>query len=499
MKNSSFKTRIALLIVAALAMIGGFSTLLFNHAPGVFNDPKEDMSFGWFVPVFSLYVIWTEREKLVKSLGRPGWGGLVLMLPFLFIGFLGVRGIQVRLEMLSFIGLLVAVPWALFGRETARRMLFPAGFLLFCIPLSSYLDIVTVHLRLFATGMAHSILVGVGANVQQSGTALTTANGFGIDIAEPCSGLRSIFALLALTAGYAYFNQPTWLRRALLFACAIPLAVLGNVVRVLTICLVGAYASPDFAIGFYHDYSGYVVFVVAILLMVGFGELISWAAMKAKPKTEAEPKDEPKGGEAESGKRIRAYAVPVLATALLVVVMSLMAVSPEPVVCDPPAVTLSEIDGYEAGEVTYEMSEEEKNILPSDTKVVKRSYSRRIGWTNQVSAVIGGTSKSSIHRPELCLKAQGFLMMEPREMEVDGVSWHCLTIRKGYFEGRFAYTFFNQAGYRTSSHLDRIFRDVWDRSIYNRVDRWVMISVQMPGANELEFADFLMKLKGAVQ
>lgn len=273
------KIRLGLLIATGLSMLVGFQTLLLSHAPSVFNDPKEDMDFGWYVPVFSLYVLWTEREKILKSLGEPSLAGTLASLPFLFIAFLGVRGIQVRFEMLAFIGLIVTIPWAFYGRETAKRMLFPALFLLFCIPLATYLDIVTVHLRLLATGIAGSILTGVGAAVVRTGTMISATDGsFAIDVAAPCSGLRSIFALMALTAGYAYFNQPTCLRRALLFACSIPLAILGNVMRILTICLVGTYASSDFATGFYHDYSGYVVFIVAIALMVAVGELITKGA-----------------------------------------------------------------------------------------------------------------------------------------------------------------------------------------------------------------------------
>lgn len=276
--------RLILLAVVALAMVWGFSVLLFDHVPMTFNDPKEDMSFGWGVPIFSLYVLYVERKALMESLGEPSWVGLLATLPFLAFGFLGVRGIQVRFEMLSFIGLLVTVPWAFFGAKTARRVLFPAAFLLFCIPLATYLDVVTVHLRLLSTSMASGILTGLGAGFERIGTSIrsTTRPDFMIDIAAPCSGLRSIFALTALTAGYAYFNQPTWLRRAILFAFAIPLAVLGNVVRILSICLIGSYISPSFATGTHHDYSGFVVFLVAIALMVGIGALITKGAEACK-------------------------------------------------------------------------------------------------------------------------------------------------------------------------------------------------------------------------
>ena len=90
----------------------------------------------------------------------------------------------------------------------------------------------------------------------------------------------SFTALMALTAGYAYFNQPTWLRRGLLFALSIPIAVAGNATRILSIVAIAATCSADFATGFYHDYSGYIVFLVAISLMVATGGLISKGAEK---------------------------------------------------------------------------------------------------------------------------------------------------------------------------------------------------------------------------
>lgn len=481
--------RLILLALVALATAWGFSTLFLVHAPSVFTDPKEDMSFGWGVPLFSLYVLYVERDRLLKSLGAPSWGGLLASVPFLLIGFLGVRGIQVRFEMLAFIGLLVTVPWAFFGRETAKRMLFPAAFLLFCIPLATYLDIITVHLRLFATSLSYAILKGVGAAVERVGTTISSTNGsFAIDIAAPCSGLRSIFALLALTAGYAYFNQPTWTRRTILFAFAIPLAVLGNVMRILTICLVGTYASKDFATGFYHDYSGYVVFLVAIALMVAIGEIITRLSGKRAP---VAAKDAPAPSSVSFS-----LVVPVLATALVASAMTFQAMSPAPLVCEPPTVELVELPGFVSEEL--EMSDAERDVLPDDTRILKRKYTDASGYWYVVSVVIGGTSKSSIHRPELCLPSQGFLMTNPHSRDIDGDSWRLITLDFGreYLPMGFAYTFFNQDGYRTSSHLDRIFRDVWDRSVLNRIDRWVMVTINTSRPDEAGLVDFIRLMKG---
>lgn len=283
MRLRELTIRLVLFGVTMASLLWGYQLMLLDHAPAVFNGVMEDLSYGWYVPVFSLYVLWRERQELKASLGAPSAFGLLLVLPFFFFGFLGTRGSQLRLEILGFVGLLIALPWAFFGRATMKRVLFPALLLLFCMPLHSYLDLVTIHLRTFAVATAYETLRALGVNVMRVGTSIVGNDGaFAIDVADPCSGLRSLFALMALTAGYAYFTQPTWLRRGVLFACSIPLAVLGNVVRIFTIVLIAATCSSEFAAGYYHDYSGYVVFLVAILMMVIVGGLITNVAEHVK-------------------------------------------------------------------------------------------------------------------------------------------------------------------------------------------------------------------------
>ncbi len=486
------KLRLALMCAAFAAVAWGFQTLLLSHAPSVFADPKEDMSFGWYVPLFALYVVWTERKALREAAGGASWAGTAALLPFLAIGFLGTRGIQVRFEMLAFAGLSLAIPWAFWGGRVAKKMLFPSLFLLFCIPLASFLDIVTVHLRLFASSAAYELLRGFGAEVVRRGTMLAAADGsFEIDVAEPCSGLRSIFALMALTAGYAYFNQPTWLRRALLFATSVPLAILGNVARILSICLVANFASPDFATGFYHDYSGYVVFVVAILLMVAAGELITRVAGRLHG---GGRKESDADGTTRAARRGVGGAAPAFAAlALIVPAMLYQAATPEVTVAEPPEIHLGEIPGYDWK--ALEPSEAELTILPADTTIEKRMYTARSGDWFQVSLVIGGKSKSSIHRPELCLPAQGFLMTDPRTATVDGTEWRFITVRSPDGAIGFAYTFLNQEGYRTASHVKRIFRDTWDRSVLNRIDRWAMVTINAARADDASLSDIARRLR----
>ena len=512
MKDFFKSKRLVLFVMTIGILLYGF-TGMFTRVLSVFSDTKEDMSFGWLVPVFSLYVLWTQRKDLRESVGAPSIWGLLASVFCLLLAILGTRGIQVRLEQIGFIGLCITVPWAFFGWKLASRCVFPACYLAFTIPLATFLDFATIHLRLLASGTAMTVLKGFGVDAVQQGTAIFSrgAHPFSIDVAEPCSGLRSLFALMALTAAYAWYHQPTWVRRAALFACSIPLAVLGNVVRILTICLFAAFADPEFATGFYHDYSGYVVFIVAISCMVGCSELLTrWAKRwRVRPQGESAVSARSSLAERISCSRL---AIPVATFVVLGILAFFQAATPCSVLTEPPSIHLpAHLAGYASDEIRYCHEEKcarsiplsrlekgkemvcptcggaldvmtlgEKTILPSDTRFEKRLYQSAYGVQFLVSAVIGGASKSSLHRPELCLPAQGFQMSNPCSFSVEDFPFHAVHIISSFSQPSvLAYTFFNQAGVHTASHTRRIFTDTWDRSVLNRIDRWVMLTVNV--------------------
>ncbi len=499
---------VALLLFVAL--LWGFQDMLLNHAPNVFRAKEEDMSFAWFVPLYSLYVLWKERGETLAACqaGAPSLWGILLAIPCLALGFFGARGLQVRFEILAFIGLLIAIPWSVYGAHAAKRFVFPALFLCFCIPLATFLDIVTVHLRLFATSVAYNLMHGFGVDIVRRGTMLAAGDGsFQIDVADPCGGLRSLFAIMALTAGYAYFVQKTWLRRGILFLCSIPLAIFGNVVRIFSICLVAHLTTGEFATGYYHDFSWLPVYAVPLLMIPLCSQLIARVGVKSGAEGTPPPTNGAgrkglrplPGGGAEGTPPPTHMATLILAALIFIPMLLWQAYTPRPKLMSAPTVEAPVLPGFTSTEIA--VSEQEIDVLPKDTQFVKRLYTSELGEQFAVSWVIGGSSKSSIHRPELCLPAQGFQMMAPHNIAVDGRAWREIYLAThGEIARRFAYTFYNQAGYQTASHISRIWRDIWDRSILNRIDRWVMITVFSDCTNEARWQEFLSKLmKGAAR
>ena len=153
--------RAILFLTAVGFMLYGFCGM-FGRLRQIFNDPLEDMSFGWLVPVFALYVLWTSRRELKESVGRPSVLGFLACLPCIAVALIGTRGLQLRLEQAGFVGLCISLPWAFYGWRVAKLCMFPAIYLLFTVPLATFLDVVTIHLRLLASSTAITVLQGFG-------------------------------------------------------------------------------------------------------------------------------------------------------------------------------------------------------------------------------------------------------------------------------------------------------------------------------------------------
>ena len=190
------------------------------------------------------------------------------------------------------------------------------------------------------------------------------------------------------------------------------------------------------------------------------------------------------------------WIVPIVATVLTVGLMGYQARVSEPVLAAAPVVRLGEIEGMTAQEMAP--SDAELKVLPKDTQILKKAYTAADGNWYLVTAVVGGMSKSSIHRPELCLPSQGFQMVAPHTLEVGGTPWRVIRLeQRDAATMGFAYTFFNQDGYRASSHVKRIFRDILDRTFKNQIDRWVMVTINSTVAEDEKLAAFMKKLEVA--
>jgi exosortase len=187
---------------------------------------------------------------------------------------------------------LVGLVWWLLGWEFLKAMAFPLAFLLFAIPIPGSDTLIALPLRYLMSHLGVMILNLIGIPVVLNGTGILSApdpalgqlagQKFAVDVANPCSGIRSLFALMMVGALYAHFTlQGAW-KKWILFLCTIPLAVLGNLARIVMLTLGTVLFGSEFALGknplenpsWFHLAAGYLVFLIALLGMMGVGALL---------------------------------------------------------------------------------------------------------------------------------------------------------------------------------------------------------------------------------
>lgn len=231
-----------------------------------------DYSHGFLIPFVSLSVLWSRREEIKLAPKQICLWGLGVIVMALVFHWLGAKMQQTRLSLISLILLLWGIPLYFFGWKMAKLLIFPCAYLIFCVPLN-FLDALSAPLQMVATSMAHGLLNGLGIECERVGTQLMSPF-FRLNVEAPCSGLRSLLAMTALSAVYAYYTQKSFVAKWVLFLASIPIAVAGNIGRIISIALVSITAGQQFGTGLHHDWSGYVLFALAISLMIGFGKVL---------------------------------------------------------------------------------------------------------------------------------------------------------------------------------------------------------------------------------
>jgi exosortase len=223
-----------------------------------------DYSHGFLVPFFALFLLWDKRRTLRQIPIRQSWSGIPLVVVSIAILILGVYGVDLFTARISFVFLLAGLIWTLFGWEMLRELRFPLLVLVLAIPFPTILfNKITFPLQLFASRIASSILPMLGVPVLLEGNVIQLPV-MKLEVAEACSGIRSLMSLFTLAVFYGYFLERTTRRRILLAIASIPIAVAANVLRIVGTGLCVQYWDPTKALGFFHEFSGWVMFVISL-------------------------------------------------------------------------------------------------------------------------------------------------------------------------------------------------------------------------------------------
>jgi exosortase len=237
--------------------------------PAMFDKWISDSnnSHGIFIPFISGYLIYLNKENLRILPVRSEWKYLLLSIVFILIYLFGLVTGILLVSRVSFVLTLISLALALFGFEIFRRLRFPLFFLLFMIPFpDSFLSMMSMPLKQFATVASTWILGIIGVPVYSEGNMMHFAN-TSLEVAEACSGIRSIISFLTLGILFAYFleDEPTW-KKAIGIASAVPLALIVNIVRVVGTGWIASAYGRVVANEFLHEASGLLVFFMGITI-----------------------------------------------------------------------------------------------------------------------------------------------------------------------------------------------------------------------------------------
>ena len=223
-----------------------------------------DFSHGFLVPIFAGYLVWSKRKTLLETRIAPSWGGVAFIVFGVVVLVLGVYGAELFLSRVSLIIMLAGLVVCFGGWELLKELRFVLLVLLLAIPIPSIIfNEITLPLQLLASKLASSLLPLFGVPVLREGNVIELPS-MKLEVAEACSGIRSLMSLFALSVFYGYFLENSFLRRALLALSSIPIAIAANAVRIFGTGLCVQYWDPDKAQGFFHEFSGWVIFLVSL-------------------------------------------------------------------------------------------------------------------------------------------------------------------------------------------------------------------------------------------
>jgi exosortase len=275
--------RVAIAILAAT--LGLYAPILYymtRHWSEV-----QDYSHGFIVAPLAIYFAYERRAALQRASVSTSWWGVVPLLLgclTLTIGRLGMELMNLRV---SFVLTVAGLVLLLLGREIFRILAFPIGFLLLMIPLpQSLVNVVAFPLQLQAADWAVRIISALGVPALREGNVIHLPD-TALFVAEACSGLRSLMALITLGVVFAYFYRKSWIERAVIVLSAIPIAIVVNALRVALTGVLAYHYGRDAGAGALHEFQGLITFAAAwVLLLLEAWLLARWwpVRWRARPR-----------------------------------------------------------------------------------------------------------------------------------------------------------------------------------------------------------------------
>jgi hypothetical protein len=271
----------------------------FRFMEFVWRSPEWEHC--WLVPFAVIGLLYYRRKDLSEIPVSGSWLGLAALLGVLFVYWVGYLADNIYLGYAALLGFVGASALWMLGWNWLKALSFPIAFLVFMFPLPFMDNFLAFPLRIFMSAVSVGFLNLIGLSCLQSGTAIVSApdfaaglaqgQRFAVDVADPCSGIRSLFALMMVSALYGYLVMDRPWKKWVIFLSSMPLAVAGNFARIIMLTLGTITLGPETAIGsmeepsLFHQASGFLVFGVALGGMLGVG----WLLQRISPEENSKP------------------------------------------------------------------------------------------------------------------------------------------------------------------------------------------------------------------
>ena len=242
-------------------------------------------SHGFLIIPIAAYFVWERRQKLAAAPVRPAWTGLLVLGFGIAVLLAGLWGSELFLSRIALLFVITGIVWFLYGWQHVRILAFPIAFLFLMIPIPAIIfNQIAFPLQMFASKVGESAISAAGIPVLREGNVLILAHTT-LEVAEACSGIRSLVSLITLGIVYGYFMDSRLWVRSLIVASAVPVAIIANGARVAGTGMAAHWIGPEAAEGFFHQFSGWIVFIFAFVMILILQRLI----VRFAPHTPAHP------------------------------------------------------------------------------------------------------------------------------------------------------------------------------------------------------------------
>ena len=233
-----------------------------------------DFSHGFLVPIFAAYLVWDKRTVVRDTRIAPSWNGIAVMALGIAVLLLGIYGSELFLSRVSLVIVLAGLVLCFGGRPLLKELRFALLVLLLAIPLPTIVfNQITFPLQILASKLASGLLPLFAVPVLREGNVIVLP-AMKLEVAEACSGIRSLVSLLTLGIMFGYFTDQRGWVRVFIALSTIPIAIVANAARVAGTGIAAHRFGPEAAEGFLHESAGMVVFAVAFVLMIAVQRLL---------------------------------------------------------------------------------------------------------------------------------------------------------------------------------------------------------------------------------